>query len=44
MRRAQIAVEYLSLIALSLAVLLPLWVYVDGEAARFPRFAPQWAA
>ncbi len=34
MRRAQIAVEYLSLIALSLAVLLPLWVYVDGEAAR----------
>ena len=34
MRRAQVAIEYLSIIALSLAILLSLWLYVDGEANR----------
>lgn len=34
MSRAQVAVEYLSIIALSLAILMPLWLYVDAESSR----------
>ncbi|PIN96649.1 hypothetical protein COX86_03050 [Candidatus Micrarchaeota archaeon CG_4_10_14_0_2_um_filter_60_11] len=30
-KRGQAAVEYLAIVALSLAVLVPVWLYVDGQ-------------